>query len=153
MSSINRSQSPILMFGYKRIIDPAQVSGVLIGHQNVKRLAVGNLRPVLDLRRGATANRVLHQEEGIVGQAQHARDVFRCHLKRFGTEYQGALAKLLEGNAVMQTARRTGPSIAQAGDQEIRLRRGVAKCFRWSRRAGVGFVPYRQYGAAMPLFE
>ena len=87
--------------------------------QNWQGLLIGRLRQFFDFQPGATTDRVFDHNEGVVGQAQHAGDVFYRHLERFGADHHRALAQLFEADAVMQTARGTAASIAYAGDQKI----------------------------------
>ncbi len=48
---------------------------------------------------------MLNFHERIVRQAKHACDILCRHLKGFGAKNHGALAKLFEAYAIMQTAR------------------------------------------------
>src|SRR5579883_2081336 len=89
--------------------------------QDGQRLLVGDLGALLELGQGATADRVLDLEERVVGQAQHARDVTGGDDERLGAQHHRPLAQLFEGDSVVQTARRAGPSIAEASDQEVDL--------------------------------
>ena len=65
---------------------------------------------------------MLEQSEGVVGHAHHPRDIFGGDLKGFGAQDDRSLAALFEGDAVMQTARRTTASVASCCNQEITLR-------------------------------
>ena len=81
---------------------PAVRSGF---QEDGQRLLVGDLRSGLELRQGATADRMLNAQEGIAGQAEDAGDVPRRHLERYGAEHYRPLAELFEADAVVQTAR------------------------------------------------
>ena len=82
---------------------------------------------------------MLRQRERIVGQAEHARYVFRSDLKRCGAQHHSGFAKLFVNNAVMQTARRTGSSVAIGRDHKItaRCQRGDDAILRWSTGIGL----------------
>lgn len=73
--------------------------------QDRQRLLVGDFSARLEFGERATADRVLHGEEGIVGQAKHARDVARRDFERRSAQHHRALAQLLESYSVVQTAR------------------------------------------------
>ena len=84
-----------------------------------QRLPIRHLRPLLQFHQRAAPNRMLQHQERIRRQPHDAGDIARRHLERFSAQHHRPLAKLLETNAVMQTARRARASIAKAGDQKI----------------------------------
>ena len=106
-------------------------------HQDGQGLIIGIFRPRPDLRLGARANRVVDHQERIVRQAQQAGNVLCRHLKRVGAKDDGAFSKLLEADAVMQTARRTRASVTQTGNQEVHLAGSLLQRLARRRRAGV----------------
>ena len=57
------------------------------------------------IRQRATSDRMLHQQERVVGASEHARDVPGGHLERLGAQHHRPLAELLECQSVVQTAR------------------------------------------------
>lgn len=73
--------------------------------QNRQRLTISCFCQHLDLIRRAAADRVLHHDEGIVRQPEHAGDVLGRDLKRLGAQDNSALAGLFKCNAIVQTAR------------------------------------------------
>ena len=82
---------------------------------------------------------MLQQRERIVGQAEHARYVFRSDLKRCGAQHHCGFTELFVNNAVMQTARRTGSSVAIGRDHKItaRCQRGDDAILRWCTGVGL----------------
>src|SRR5262249_50830162 len=88
----------------KPLADPEPAACRSLSQQNPQRLPIRDLRPFLQLRHGATADRMPHHQEGISGQAHDPGDVARCHLERFSAQHHRAFAKLFEADAVMQTA-------------------------------------------------
>ena len=86
------------------IIAP-QARSCLVIQQDRHCLPIGGLSPGLELRQGATPDRVLDHQERVVRQSQDTGDIPCRDLERFGTEHHRALAKLLERNPVVQTAR------------------------------------------------
>jgi hypothetical protein len=68
-------------------------------------LLIGDLCACLELRQGATADRVLDPQEGITWQTEYAGNIARRHLEGLGAQYHRSLAELFETNAVVQTAR------------------------------------------------
>ena len=111
--------------------------GGSILQQDRQGLPVGDFGPFLELGERAGADRVLDPGEGVVGNAQDPGDVPGRHLKGCRADHHRPLAELLEGDAVVQTARRAGPSIPQAGDQEVDLRRHRGERVGGRRRTGV----------------
>ncbi len=77
---------------------------VLLG-QNVHRLRVSILGTRLNFSESAAANGVFHHDKTVVRQPQDPCDIFGGHGKRIGTQNHGRLAELLEGNAIVHTAR------------------------------------------------
>jgi len=73
--------------------------------QNRQRLFVSFFGARLEFGQGAASDGMLDLHERIVGQAEHARDVLRRHLKGCGADHKRALAELFEGDSVVQTAR------------------------------------------------
>ena len=65
---------------------------------------------------------MIKQREGVVRQAHHPGNIFSGNLKGDRAQDDRSLAALFEGDAVMQTARRTTTSVAGRCDQEITLR-------------------------------
>lgn len=57
----------------------------------------------------------------VVGQAHHTGDVLSGTFERGGANYQCGFAALLEGDAVMQTARRATTSITGGDEKKISL--------------------------------
>ena len=84
---------------------PAAIKYCSIPQQDGQRLLVGDFRPDLEFRQGATADRMLDREERVIRQAEDARNVTRRHFERLGAEHHRPLAKLFEADAVVQTAR------------------------------------------------
>lgn len=82
---------------------------------------------------------MLQQRERIVGQAEHARYVFRSDLKRCGAQHHSGFTELFVNNAVMQTARRTGSSVAIGRDHKITAccQRGDDAILRWCTGVGL----------------
>ena len=69
---------------------------------------------------------MIHHYKGVIGQTHHSGNVARGDFKRMGTQHNRSLAALLKGNAVMQTARRAGPSVSHRRQQEVTvLHQGV----------------------------
>jgi hypothetical protein len=68
-------------------------------------LVVGDLCTCLELQQSATADGVLDPQEGITRKTEHAGNIARRHLERFGAQHHRSLAELFETNAVVQTAR------------------------------------------------
>ncbi|MCY4060078.1 MAG: hypothetical protein OXG44_19000, partial [Gammaproteobacteria bacterium] len=58
-----------------------------------------------NLRGRTTAEGMIKNETGVVGKTHKAGDVPRRDLKRFGAKNHRPFSRLLEGDAVMQTAR------------------------------------------------
>ena len=85
---------------------------VCLRSQNWQGLLIGRLRHFFDFRLGAATDRVFDHNEGVVGQAQHAGDVFNRYLERLGANHRSPFAQLFKADAVMQTARGTAASIA-----------------------------------------
>ena len=95
--------------------------------QNMDRLFAGNGRAFRDLLRSTASERMLENGERIVRQAHHAGDVARGDLERHGAKHHGPFAGLLEGDAVMQTARRATASVTRRSDQVVAFRRKVGQ--------------------------
>src|SRR5579883_825210 len=122
-------------------------------HQDGQGLLVRDLGARLEFRQRAAADRMLDRQERVVGQAEHPRDVARRDLEGCGAEDHRALAELFEGDAVVQTARGAGPSITQAGDQEVDLLGDLDQCIGWRRGARILLRGQRAHGAAVMLHE
>ena len=75
-------------------------------------MLIGCLRHFFDFRPGATTDRVFDHDEGVVGNSQHAGNVFGRYLERLGANHGSPFAQLFKADAVMQTARGTAASIA-----------------------------------------
>ena len=84
---------------------PAGIGLILAFQQDGQGLLVGDLGPGLELGERAGADRVLDPGERVVGNAQDPGDVLGRHLKGCRADHHRPLAELLEGNAVVQTAR------------------------------------------------
>ena len=87
------------------IPSPAGIGLISAFQQDGQGLLIGDLGPGLEFGERAGPNWVLDLGEGVVGNAQHAGNVPGRHLKRRRTDHHRSLAELLEGNAVVQTAR------------------------------------------------
>src|SRR4029450_9590108 len=118
-----------------------------------QRLLVGDLGPGLELGERAGADRVLDLGEGVVGNAQHAGDVLGRHLERCRADHHRPFAELLEGDAVVQTARRAGPSIPQAGYQKVDVGGDLDQRVGGRRGAGVLLGGQLDDRTAMSLHE
>ena len=85
---------------------------VCLRSQNWQGLLIGRLRHLFDFRLGAYTDRVFDRDEGVVGNSQHAGNIFCRYLERLGANHRSPFAQLFKADAVMQTARGTAASIA-----------------------------------------
>jgi len=93
----------------------------------------------IDLLFGAASKWMLQQRKRVVGQTQHACDVFCGDLEGRCTQYDRGFAELLVDNAVVQTARRTRTSVAVGGDQYVAVCRQACDYTVFCWCAGVAF--------------
>ena len=91
--------------------------------------------------------------ERVVLKAHHSGNVPGCYLEGFSTNDNGAFAELFEADAVMQTARRTASSVAEARNQKINVCSSRMQRFNRCRRTGVALSEDRLNAAAVALFE
>ena len=94
----------------------------------------GTLR---DLVRCTATQRVGQNDERVVRESHHPGDIAGRDLKRFGAKNHRPFSGLLEGDAVMQTARRATASVAGCGDEIVALRREIGQQLPRCRRRGV----------------
>lgn len=73
--------------------------------QDIDGLIVRVLCALLNFGQGAAANGMFHHDKAVVRQPQNLRDIFGGHFKRMGTQHHSRFAVLLEGNAIVHTAR------------------------------------------------
>ena len=106
--------------------------------QHRQRLLVSRLGEDLDLVRRTAPDRMFDRDEGITGKPQHARNVACSEFEWLGAKHRSALTELFECDAVVQTARRTAPSITDPGYQEVDLFRDPGERFRWRRSTRIG---------------
>jgi hypothetical protein len=116
-------------------------------------LPISDFRPHLEPRQCAAANRMLHHQKRIIRQSHNSCDVSCRHLERFGAQNQRPFSKLLKADAVMQTARRAGASIAEPSYQEINFRGGLIEDARRRWCAGVGLGINGAKLATVPRLE
>ena len=91
--------------------------------------------------------------ERVVLEAHHSGNVPGCYLEGFSTNDNGAFAELFEADAVMQTARRTASSVAEARNQEIDVCSSRIQRFNRCWRTGVALRVDWLNAAAVALFE
>ena len=91
----------------------------LLTQEDSQHLRQGHPRPIIQFIELEAAQWMGNGDKGIVWHAQNLGHALSCRYEGLCADYCGGNSQSLEGNTVVQTARRTGSSIPVGGYDHI----------------------------------
>src|SRR5215471_1870332 len=110
-------------------------------------------RPLVQLSLGEVRDGMRQSEEFVVRQPPALGHGMTRGLENIGDDRHGGNAELLEKDSVEHTARRAGPSVADAGDDAVRLAARLVEDLLVGGHAGVVLAPHGVLGGAVLALE
>src|SRR5262244_2625130 len=110
-------------------------------------------RPLVELSLGEVGDGMRQSEEFVVRQSPALGHGMTRGLEDIGNDRHGGNAELLEEDSVEHTARRAGPSVADAGDDAIHPAACLVEDLLMGGHAGVVLAPHGVLGGAVLALE